>query len=222
MRSDKKTAIKLRREGKSYNEINKILDIPKSTLSGWFRDLRFSKDIKIKLINDAKKKWACNITNYNKRRAALILEKTDKIQLMESKKIRGISERERWLLGTALYWAEGSKRVRWQARFTNSDPNMIKFIMSYFRNTCKIKEEKFRLTLQIHSNVSEKEAKQYWSGIAGIPTVQFYKTLNATSKTSKNKREPKRLPYGTLRISIADVNIINKIKGWIKGLALVV
>ena len=193
MRSDKEVAIKLRKQGKSYNEINKILGTPKSTLSDWFRDLRFSKDIKIELISEAKKKWAHNITCYNKKRAALILQKTEKIQKVESEKIKNISERELWLLGTALYWAEGSKRVRWQARFTNSDPDMIKFMMFYFRNICKTKEDKFRLALQIHPNVFEKEAKRYWSSITKVPPSQFHKTQTAVSKTSRNKRGPKRI-----------------------------
>lgn len=222
MRKDKDIAIKLRKQGKSYNEINKILGIPKGTLSDWFQDLRFSKDIKIKLINEAKNKWARNITDYNKKRAAIILEGARKIQDIESKKIKNISNKELWLLGTALYWAEGSKRERWQVRFTNSDPNMVRFMMYYFRNICNIKEEKFRLTLQIHPNVSEEKAKRYWSNIAEVPPSQFYKTLIAISKASKNKRDPKRLPYGTLRISISDVNAVNRIKGWLKGLTQVI
>ncbi len=221
MRRDKDIAIKLRKQGKSYNEIHKLLNIPKSTLSGWFSGLRFSKYIKIKLINEAKNIWARNITNYNKRRAAAILEKARKIEDVESKKIKNISNRELWLLGTALYWAEGSQRERWQVRFTNSDPNMIRFIMHYFRNICNVKEEKFRLTLQIHPNVSEERARRYWCNIAKIPSSQFYKTIVSVSKASKNKRELKRLPYGTLKISISDVNIINKIKGWLKGLTQV-
>lgn len=222
MRRDKEVAIKLRKQGKSYNEINRILVIPKSTLSGWFRDLRFSKYIKIKLINEAKRKWARNITNYNKRRAAIILERARRIQDIESRKIKNISNKELWLLGTALYWAEGSKRERWQVRFTNSDPDMIRFIMRYFRNICNIKEEKFRLTLQIRPNVSEEKARRYWCNITKVSPSQFHKTLVAVSKTSKNKREPKRLPYGTLRISISDVSSVNKIKGWLKGLTQVI
>ncbi|MBL7068817.1 MAG: helix-turn-helix domain-containing protein [Candidatus Omnitrophica bacterium] len=222
MRKDKEIAIKLRKQGKSYNEISKVLGIPKSTLSGWFKDLRFSNSIKIKLISETKEKWARNITNYNKKRAQAILEKAKKIQDIESKKIKNITDKELWLLGTALYWAEGTKRERWKVRFTNSDPDMIRFMMCYFRNICNIEEEKFRLTLQIHPNISEEEAKRYWRNVTKLPSSQFYKTLVAISKASKKKREPRRLPYGTLNISISDVNAVNRIKGWLKGLTQVV
>ncbi len=218
MRRDKERAIELRKEGKSYNEIHKSLNVPKSTLSGWFRDLRFSEDIKIRLIDETKRKWAQNITDFNKRRAKVILEEAQRMQDEEAKKVPRVSKKELWLLGTALYWAEGSKRERWQARFTNSDPEMIKFIMRYFREICGVEEDKFKLTLQIHPNVSEEAAKRYWSDVTNLSPTQFYKTLDAVSKTSKHKRGPKRLPYGTLKISISDVRIANKIKGWLKGL----
>ncbi|MFH1611721.1 MAG: hypothetical protein ABH887_00400 [bacterium] len=46
MRKDKDLAIKLRKQGLSYLNISKKLDIPKSTLSCWFRDLDWSKKIK--------------------------------------------------------------------------------------------------------------------------------------------------------------------------------
>jgi hypothetical protein len=218
MREDKEAAINLRKKGKSYNEIQRALQIPKSTLSGWFSNLRFSEDVKIGLLRDTKKKWAQNITNYNRRRAKAVLEAAMKVQDRESQRIKEISKRELWLLGTALYWAEGSKRERWQVRFSNSDPGMIRLIMKFFRDVCNISEHKFKLSIHAHQNVSEKKAKRYWSGITNVPISQFNKSIYSVSKASKNKREPNRLPYGTLRIAVSDVNSMNRIKGWLKGL----
>ena len=39
----KEEAIKLRKQGFSYNEIKNKLGVPKSTLSGWFRDILLTK-----------------------------------------------------------------------------------------------------------------------------------------------------------------------------------
>lgn len=219
MRLDKEVAIRLRSKGKSYNEISVMLNVPKSTLSYWFANARFSKEIKKQLVSKAKKKWAANITRYNKQRAAIMLKRAETIQETESKKINSISTKELWFIGTALYWAEGNKRERWRLKFTNSDPDMIKIMMLYFRKICKVKEEKFRLSLQIHPNISEKPTKEYWHKLTNIPKSQFQKTQTAISKSSKNKRGPMRLPHGTLAVSISDVNTTNKVKGWIRGLA---
>jgi hypothetical protein len=216
---NREMALQLRRKGKSYNYINKTLGVPKSTLSGWFKGLDFSIKVKQQLIDEAKKKWAANITLYNKNRAAIILKEEKEIQEEESKKITEISDRELWLLGTALYWAEGSKSDRWKVKFTNSDPCMIEFMMAYFRRICKVDNSKFRLLAQIHPNISEKKAKKYWHYITGIPYFQFYKTQVAISRASKRKREARKLPYGTIAISINDKKITNQLKGWINGLS---
>jgi len=44
MRKEKNAAIQLRKEGKSYSEVSKILCIPKSTLSYWFKDIILPED----------------------------------------------------------------------------------------------------------------------------------------------------------------------------------
>jgi predicted transcriptional regulator len=49
----KEKAIKLRKRGRSIRDIEKILGIPRSTLSGWLRDVKLSKKQKERL----HKKW---------------------------------------------------------------------------------------------------------------------------------------------------------------------
>lgn len=221
MRDDRNLAIQLRRQGKTYNEINSLLNVPKSTLSGWFNGLEISEKIKKRLWTNAQKKWAQSITDYNRKRAIDILNKTNQAQQKISKEIGRLTKRELMLVGTALYWAEGSKKERWNVKFCNSDPTIITLIMQFFRNICRVNEEKFRANVQIHPNISEKEAKIFWSRISGIPLRQFVKTQTMISKSSKFKRLPNTLPYGTFSIKISDVHLVNRIKGWILGLSKV-
>lgn len=219
MRKDKIIAIQLRRQGKTYNEINRLLNIPKSTLSGWFNGLEIPEKIKKRLWSAAQKKWAQSITDYNKKRALNILSKTNEIQQRISKEIGKLKKRELMLIGAALYWAEGDKKNRWRVRFSNSDPAIIVLIMKFFREICKIKEHKFIARIQIHSDILEKKARLFWSKISNIPLRQFRKTLIIISKSSKLKRPFNTLPYGTMQINISDVNLVNRIKGWIFGLS---
>ncbi|MDD5173099.1 MAG: hypothetical protein PHG59_03085 [Patescibacteria group bacterium] len=78
--------------------------------------------------------------------------------------------------------------------------------------------KKLKPQIQIHANISEKTAKQYWSRISNLPIEQFRKTLRQTSRSSKNMRVKNTLPYGVFRIYISDVELVHKLKGWIKGL----
>ena len=218
MRNDKNKAIYLRKQGNSYNQIADILGISKSTLSLWLRDVKMPIKIKKKLWSDTRKKWAKNIIKFNKLRGKIAERKAQQIQKISLKSIGRISKRELLLIGSALYWAEGYKKTRWEVVFSNSDPLMIRLIMKFFRRTCGIKEDKIRATIQIHPNTTSKKSINYWSKITKIPRSQFRKTYSRLTPSSKRKRAINILPYGTLRISISDMEIINKIKGWIRGL----
>ncbi len=48
MHNNKEKAIQLRKLGKSYNEITKALNVPKSTLSTWLKDIIIPAKIKEK------------------------------------------------------------------------------------------------------------------------------------------------------------------------------
>lgn len=222
MRSDKGRAILLRKQGKSYNEITRILDIPKSTLSSWLKNIKMSAGIKERLWNKTRTKWATSITRFNKERARIAQRTAQQIQDLTSNDIKRISKRELLLIGSALYWAEGYKKSRWAVVFSNSDPLMIRLIMRFFREICIIKEDKFFATVQIHPNTTSQKSINYWSKITKIPKKQFRKTYSRLTPSSKRKRAINILPYGTLRVSVSSVETINKIKGWIKGLEKII
>jgi len=112
MHNNKQEAIQLRKLGKSYNEITKVLNVPKSTLSTWLKDIRIPTKIQEKILKNAQKVWAKNITNYNKKRAFLINEKWQSFENKTSKDIKKISLEKLKIIGAALYWAEGHKKAR--------------------------------------------------------------------------------------------------------------
>lgn len=213
----KEEAIKLRMAGQSYNEISKKLNVPKGTLSYWFKDLAVSEDIKRKNISAAKRKWSKSITDYNKKRSKIARRRWAQEQTEAAVDIKPFSLNDLKLVGAALYWAEGYKRGNWNVIFSNADPRMHKLMMKFFIKICGVPIDKIKAQVQTHHNVSVPVALKYWSGVIGLPMRQFLKTNISISKSSKFKRG-NRLPFGTLRIKIDDVRLVNRIKGWIIGL----
>lgn len=214
----KDEAIKMRLSGCSYNEINKKLGVPKGTLSYWFKNIGRSSLITKRNTASAKKIWAANLTKYNKNRSKVARIKWVKIQNQSQKSISHLSKRELMLIGTALYWAEGYKRGNWNVIFSNSDIMTHKLMIRFFTTICDVPLSKLKGQIQTHDNISPEMAVDYWSKKLHIPRSQFLKTYSTVSKTSKHRRA-NHLPYGTLRIRINDVVLLNKIKGWIKGLS---
>jgi len=215
----KQKAISLREEGKSYGEINKILGIAKSTLSTWLKDLPISKKVKTQNINKAKFVWADNIKRFNQLRSEKYQKETQLLIKNFSLEVSSLSNRDLFFIGLALFWAEGGKREKWNVRFVNSDPMIIRSIMRFFREVCNVADEKFTLNMHIYPNIEENEAKGFWSKVTNLPLTQFRKSQNQISKSSKFKRPVDRLSYGTLHINIGDANLNKKIKGWILGLS---
>ena len=215
---NKKIAIQMRRSGSSYNEISKKLDIPKSTLSYWFSNDHVSSKIKESNVLKAKEKWAKNIRSYNILRAEAARQLWRERSELASHDIGPLSKNDLMLVGIALYWGEGYKKTNWSIIFSNSDPLMNSLMMKLFRDVCCVPLQKIHAQIQIYPNMLPKTSMIYWAEVTDIPISQFMKPNIQISSRSKLKRD-NTLPHGTLRIRINDVLLVNKIKGWIDGLA---
>lgn len=211
--NEKKESIKLRKEGLSLQEISRRLKVAKSSVSLWVRDIVLTQ----KQIKNLHNQQYTNIA-IEKRRATRLFHENARRQLIVDKassKIYGISKKELFLMGIALYWAEGSKTRRGMAEFSNSDPRLIKIMMMFFKEHCMVSKKKFRGHIHLHPHLNVHVAERYWSKISGISVKQFFKTSQQHNKASKGKKDT--LPYGTFSIYVCSTELFLNIKGWMKG-----
>src|SRR3989338_4221 len=136
---EKEKAILLRKEGFSYTEILEQVPVAKSSLALWLQSVGLSKKQKQRLTD---KKLASARRGALKKKEDRIF-RTKIIKESAEKDVGKLTEREKWLIGIALYWDEGSKEKEWRpgssAQFINSDPLMIRFFISWLLNICKVK-----------------------------------------------------------------------------------
>jgi len=211
---EKKQSIILRKQGKSINEIRNTLNISKASASLWVRDIILTKKQKSLLSQNGR-----SVASIEKRRISRISntkKRSDIIIEAAKKEIINISQNDLKITGIVLYLGEGGKTKRGIARLTNSDPDIIKIMMKFFREICLVPEHKFRGHIHTFSQINVKKAEKYWSEVSKIPTNQFYKTYIKLSSASKNKR--KTLPYGTFDVSVNDTQLFLKIFGWMEKL----
>ena len=176
MRNDRHLAIKLRKEGISYNKICKELGIPKSTMHYWFRNLRWSQQIKKELTEKAK-------TQSTKRLQAVIQAQRKrwkayrKYYREEAKKEFPIlRSNPLFLAGLMLYWGEGDSNLKNQVRLSNTDPRMIKLFNEFLQKICKASKEKIRLSLIIYPDLTDEDCKKFWSNRVKVSLNQFDKS----------------------------------------------
>ena len=142
MRSDKLQAIKLRLSGKSYNQIHEILNIPKSTLSIWLKDVKLGKRAQLKIASRVNKLSITKLVERNRRQTILAKAKHQKIRLTANLEANHLSREPLFIAGTSLYWAEGYKKgwekSKWKSiDFANSDPAMIRIMILFFQKYLK-------------------------------------------------------------------------------------
>jgi len=210
--NEKTQAVSLRKSGSSIKEIAKKLNVSKGSVSLWVRDIKLTSIQRNKLnargfsIDAIEKRRINRINNTLQRKEQLMLE--------AEKEIVTISDHDLKIIGSMLYWAEGRKRGKQVVSFSNSDPLMIKIMMRFFREICKVPRNKFRGHIHVHSHLKSKEAETYWSEVSSIPLNQFYKTYSKPSISSQGKMDS--LPYGTFDIYVCDTKLFLRIMGLIR------
>lgn len=211
-------AVQLRQKGESIREIAKKLKISKSSASIWCRDIILTYD-QIQKLHDrmVTKSYAGRMKGARmqyERRLRRIQEAWE-----NGVKIIGkLSERDLLIALIALYWGEGSKKTRVFA-VSNSDPEMVKFIVEAIIRLWKVNKEEFIFRVGVNKIHKERdqEIKEYWRRITKSSIDQFRKT---TFIKAKNKKKYLNFTthYGTLTIKIRkSTNIYYNLMGLISA-----
>lgn len=213
-------AREMRSKGESVKVIAKTLGVSKGTVSLWVRDIILSVEQLERLHHRL-------ITGGELGRLkGSLMQKERRLKVIEHcrkwgiRKIGRLSEKEFFLTGIALYWAEGTKKKR-EVSLCNSDPKMINFIISWLRKFFSISKDDLRLVVGINQIHREREdlVKKYWSEMTNIPLEQFRKT---SFKKTNNKKVYVNFNehYGTLSVKVLkSARFYYKIMGLIDALA---
>jgi hypothetical protein len=218
---EKERAIELRRKGLSYGEILSEVPVTKASLSLWLRDVKLGNDQKKRLIEKGNKG---RLMGGEARRAKRIKE-TREIKDKAIKEVKYLSRRELWLIGAALYWAEGHKERNKGSlvRLGNSDPEMIKLFLKWLMDICKIDKTNIIFRIYLHENSKNKikEVIRYWANATGFSLDNFTKVTWKENKINTNRKNIGRDYYGLLEVEVRkSINFNRKIQGWIEGISL--
>lgn len=204
----KKEAIRLRKKGRSYKEIQKNISVPKSTLSLWLKTIPLKSEHKKRLYIKQIQILSRGPQSQRERRKKEI----EQIIKKAGEEITfPLSSQAYKLFGAALYWAEGSK-AKSVSEITNSDPHLILFMVNWFEKVFNISKETFTAKLNIYPQQNDEKMKKFWSDLTGVPLKNFQKSyVKPLSKGYKKNN----LYYGTIRIYIPKAaDIKHRIFGW--------
>ncbi len=220
---DRKKAIALRKEGRTYTEILKDIHVAKSTLSGWLKDVSLASSQRHRITLKKLAAQASAVEAVKQRRRLLVQG------FVESglRDVGQLSDRDLFMLGTALYWAEGAKQkerfnVSQGVDFTNSNLLVIRVFLKWLKKCCLIDNfDKIGFELYIHESVGKARAGNeviWWKRNLKLP-----ENLVVKIRFKKHKLSTRRhiLDYhGQFRVRVfKSTNLNRKIAGWIAGIA---
>ena len=204
-------AIRLRERGFTLQEIAKVCDVSKSTISKWLA----GSDI------------SARVTKQNKRRAGLanvnrlkLINKARNIE-REKKYQEAVKEAEvsfkhyrkdpLFIAGLMLYIGEGDNKDRAKIRIANSRTSVhriyIDFMVAYFG----IERSKIRFWVLLYPDLSEGACMKYWSKALKLPYSQFYKNQVIQGKSKK-----RTLQFGVGNTIIVSTVLKHKLNRWIE------
>jgi len=208
---EKKKVQLFRRQGLSYNEILQKVPVAKSSVSAWCREIKLTRkqEERIEIMHRKRSKLAAQKAGriLSKRRR----EEINKIKNLAKKEIRKLTRYQIKIIGTMIYWAEGAKTNG--VEITNSDPELIKFMIQWFNKIFKIPPHRLKAHLNIHADQDEQRAKKYWSEITKIPLSRFGKTYIKPQGTGHKKNI---LHNGVIKIRYHSEDLRYRIMAWIE------
>ena len=204
-----------REEGISIKDIALRVGVSKSSVSLWVRDIELSPEQHAALAarNVAYTRQMSGTWKQAARRRA------ERMSFQARGRALARAGDPVFVAGCMLFWAEGGKH-RNTLKFTNSDPEMIRYFAKWLRECFALEHEVIRLTCNLFADHLERqrEIEQFWLDIAGLPRTSLCKsTVNVYSKYSQKKRRNK-LPYGTCRLSVSRTWVVQAIFGAIQEL----
>ncbi|MEU0003216.1 helix-turn-helix domain-containing protein [Streptomyces sp. NPDC006314] len=209
-------ARELRLQGWTYDQIEAELGCSRSSVSLWVRDL--PKPERRDPIEQAKLasrlRWEHEL--------AIREEKRRETKTAARGEIGALSDRELFIAGVALYWAEGTKDKpharRERVVFVNSDPDMIRVFLAWL-DLLRVERGDVSHRVMIHESADVPGAEKYWADLVGADLDTFGKTTlkrHNPKTVRKNTGEGYR---GCLVITVRQsAELYRRIEGWWYGI----
>jgi len=215
MRKDKEVAFKLRREGKSYREIQNEIKISRSTLCDWFRNVEWSRHIKYTNNNNNIEISAARIKKMNLARGLMLDEKYKNI--LEEAKEEYLLYRNNPLFtaGLMLYAGEGDHLSKNAIRFANIDFHLHKVFLNFSKEFLKIDKESIKFSVLLYPDLNMNECVDKWSIELGIFKQNMYKPQVIVGKLKTRK-----LHFGVGTSIILNSFLKKKLLYWINQLKI--
>ena len=192
---DRRKAVELRLAGQTYSSIRSKLNVNKSTLSDWLKNIQLSKEQLEKISSDTiarRVETYINTTRIRRQKISEIFYQDQK------KKLLPLSKRDFMMAGLFLYLGEGAKSTRSRIQITNSDPAIIKFSIFWMSKILGIAKDRLKVQLHLYKDMNIENEIKFWINETGLKRERIIKPY--IKKTSSLKINHPSFGHGTCAV----------------------
>lgn len=211
MRHDQPEAFELRKQGKTYREIQEILKISRSTLCDWFKNEEWSKHIK-KLNTDKHIKISTeHLNKMNEGRRLMLEKKYKQIEEIAKKEFEIYKNDSLFMAGLMLYAGEGDRLDKGTIRLANIDFNLHKIFIKFCEKFLKIDRSTIKISILLYPDLDINTCIEKWLSELSISKNNLYKPQVIQGKFRK-----RRLHFGVGTTIILNSFLKRKLLFWIE------
>lgn len=210
-------ARELRKQGLTYDRIQVELGCSKSSISLWVRDLpKPPARTREEASAIARRGWEATLERRERERRRTKAEATQELGTL--------SNRDLFVAGVALYWAEGTKDKPHARRegvtFVNSDPDVIRLYLAWLR-LLGVEPERVAYRVMIHGTADIAGAERYWADLVGADVATFQKTTIKRHNPKTARKNVGEGYHGCLVVRVRQsAELYRRIEGWWYGIVL--
>lgn len=135
-----------------------------------------------------------------------------------------MSDRELFLAGVTLYWAEGAKDKTYSRReslqFINSDPNVIALYLHWLE-LLGVSRERMHFRVSIHESGDVAKAERFWAELAGVPASVFQRATLKKHNPKTIRKNTTEAYHGCLVIYVTkSADLYRRVEGAWYGIVL--
>jgi hypothetical protein len=209
-------ASELRKQGLSFTKISNGLNVPKSTLSYWFRHDLYSKEITETNRQRIIEQSTLRLKEYHKKRAGELESKYKDATQKASTEFEMNLDKPLFIAGICLYIGEGDKNKSTNLiRISNIDPAVLRIFIKFSRRYLLLGENSIKFWPLLYEDHNISSCCEWWSEQLGIKADNFYKP-----QVIKGREKRKKLLYGVGNIIIGNKLQKLKLLEWIRLLAI--